>query len=78
MFEDSLVLGPDKDMGSSSPLKMIILDFDIYLMSHKFKALEKFKEFWMEVEKQFGKNIKASNPIGAKKSIPKSLNLLFR
>ena len=31
----------------------------IYLMCHKSKAFEKFKEYKMEVEKQRGKNIKS-------------------
>ncbi|KAL4378308.1 hypothetical protein GQ457_02G024570 [Hibiscus cannabinus] len=31
----------------------------IYLMRHKFEALEKFKEFKNEVQNQHGKSIKA-------------------
>ena len=31
----------------------------IYLLHHKFEAFEKFKEFWIETEKQLDKNLKS-------------------
>ena len=31
----------------------------VYLLHRKFKIFEKFKEFWIEAEKQLDKNIKS-------------------
>ena len=31
----------------------------VYLLHHKFKIFEKFKEFWAKVEKKLDKNIKS-------------------
>ena len=36
---------------------MTFLDMDVYLISHKSEALERFKIFKTEVEKQLGKVI---------------------
>ena len=37
---------------------MICLGTDVYLMKHKSKVFEKFKEFRHEVEKQTDKSVK--------------------
>ena len=41
--------------------QIIILDTDIYLLKYKSKAVEKFKEFKLEVENQLGRSIKSLN-----------------
>ena len=43
---------------TSSHLLMILVDMDVYLMIHKSKSFEKFKEFKNEVQNQLGKSIK--------------------
>ena len=46
-------------MSISSLLLMTSQDTDVYLMKRKSKALDKFKEFKAELEKQLGRHIKS-------------------
>ena len=46
-------------MSISSLLLMTTEDMDVYLTKKKFEALDKFKEFKAELEKQLGRHIKS-------------------